>query len=379
MKRTLINIAILSTILGAGMAQAGGWDRSGQDTSIILKEGNLLEVTSISVKPTVTGTFVSNASTGDGVPNYSLMNLGFRTAISEDLSLALIQDTPFGAEVDWTEGTRFASFSGVKAKVESSATTALVGYDLDNITLYGGLKSQSFKASASNPWVGFQDLSGTTIGNGTGYSISSTAADSSVGYVLGGAIEKPEIAMKVSLTYHSKVSHDVSVIEVVGGVASAAKILSAETPESVNLDFQTGIAENTLLFGSIRHVKWTQLRLSPVAYDVYAGSGTQHLKEFTTDTTSYNLGLGRKFSDQWSAAVTYGSDAAIGGDGGPLGPTDGYSKMGLGVTYSGVKANVTLGVQQVNMGDTTAVAPNLSAEMTNNKALVTAIKVAYKF
>ena len=91
------------------------------------------------------------------------------------------------------------------------------------------------------------------------------------------------------------------------------------------------------------------------------------------------MGLGRKFSDQWSAAVTYGSDAAIGGDGGPLGPTDGYSKMGLGVTYSGVQANVTLGVQQVNMGDTTAVAPGVSAEMKNNKALVTAIKVAYKF
>lgn len=62
MKRTLINIAILSTILGTGMAQAGGWDRSGQDTSIILKEGNLLEVTSVSVKPNITGTYNSTAA-----------------------------------------------------------------------------------------------------------------------------------------------------------------------------------------------------------------------------------------------------------------------------------------------------------------------------
>ncbi len=39
------------------MAQAGGWDRSGQDTSIILKDGNLLEITSVSVNPKVTGTY----------------------------------------------------------------------------------------------------------------------------------------------------------------------------------------------------------------------------------------------------------------------------------------------------------------------------------
>ncbi len=42
--------------------------------------------------------------------------------------------------------------------------------------------------------------------------ITSTA-DSSLGYVMGAAIEKPEIAMRVALTYHSKVSHDVTIVE----------------------------------------------------------------------------------------------------------------------------------------------------------------------
>ncbi len=46
--------------------------------------------------------------------------------------------------------------------------------------------------------------------------------------------------------------------------------------------------------------------------------------------------------------------------GGPLGPTDGYSKMGVGVTYSGEQADITLGLQQINNGDTDAAAATMS-------------------
>ena len=373
MKRTLISFAVLGTILGAGMAQAGGWDRSGQDTSIILKEGNLLEVLSVTVKPSVTGTYNSGSGSGtgaiaNGVPSYSMTNLALRTEISDGLSLAIIQDTPFGAEVDWA-GTAGVGFGGIKAKIESSATTLLVGYDIDNVTIYGGLKNQSFSASATNPLV-------------AGYSVTSTT-DTSIGYVVGAAIEKPEIAMRVALTFSSKVGHDVVVTEAAPVISAAARDnpLSADTPESLNLDFQTGIAENTLLFGSIRYVKWTQTDLKPALYAYVTGLGgpEKSLKKFDDNTVSYSLGLGRKFTDQWSGAVTYGTEAKLGGDGSPLGPTDGYSKMGLGITYTGDEATVTLGMQKVNMGDTNAVAASNYASMTGNTSLVTAVKVGYKF
>ena len=365
MKRTLINIAILSTILGTGMAQAGGWDRSGQDTSIILKEGNLLEVTSVSVTPKVTGTYATTpigATTGEVLPNYSFTTMGFRTDISDNMALAIIQDTPFGAEVSWTGG----GYNGVKAKVSSSATTLLMSYDLDNVTVYGGLKNQSFEASA------------TVLPSVMAYSITSTP-DTSLGYVLGAAIENPEIAMRVALTYHSAVKHDVAVVETSPYGANKASTLSAKTPSSFNLDFQTGIAENTLLFGTIRSVNWTQTLLRPTEYAKYAGSPS--LKEFTQDTVSYSLGLGRKFSDHWSGAVTYGTESAEGVAGGPLGPTDGYNKMGLGVTYTGEQATITLGMQKVNLGDTSAEAAGgaIKATMAGNTATVTAVKVGYKF
>jgi len=373
MKRTLISFAVLGTILGAATAQAGGWDRSGQDTSIILKEGNLMEMTSVSVAPKITGNYVGAGATGDGTPNYSFSTVAFRVDVSDDISIAVIQDSPFGASVNWTGG----SFNGIEAKIDSSATTALVSYDLDNVTVYGGVKNQSFNASATNPLVGAYNAAGTALnGDGSGYSISSTK-DSSLGYVVGAAFENPEIALRVALTYHSKVNHDVSIVEKVSGVTSAAVNLSASTPESFNLDFQTGIAENTLLFGTVRRVKWTQTALKPAQYTIY--SGGKALKEFAKDTTSYSLGLGRKFSDQWAGAVTYGTESAEGTAGSPLGPTDGYNKFGLGVTYTGEQVAITLGVQKISMGDTTAVAGPYSATMSGNTATVTAVKIGYKF
>jgi len=394
MKRTLINIAILSTILGTGMAQAGGFDRSGQDTSIILKEGNLLEITSVSVSPKVTGTYSEAQSGGvikDVAPDYNFTNLAFRTEISDDMALAIIQDQPYGAGVNWTDGVthnpaageKAVSYNGVKAEINTSAVTALVSYDMaDDVTLYGGIKNQSISATASNPVVG-------------GYSIS-TNTDSSVGYVLGAAIEKPEIAMRVAFTYHSKVGHDLSIIEKYAVPTPVPSTLSFDSPEAYNLDFQTGIAANTLLFGTIRHVKWKQFSLKPGLYNslttpdgtTVAPNSGKALKEFTNNPTTYSIGLGRKFTDQWSGAVTYGTEAAEGTAGGPLGPTDGFTKMGLGVTYTGDKASVTVGVQKVNLGGTTIPKTYTatdgskyisSVNLSGNTGLVTAVKVAYKF
>ncbi|MBT4238622.1 MAG: hypothetical protein HOD70_04360, partial [Oceanospirillaceae bacterium] len=106
MKRTILNLAILSTMFSAGLVQAGGFDRTGQDTSIMLKEGSMVEITSVSVNPKVTGTYTTGgASTGEVAPNYSFTNLGFRTKVSDNFAIAIIQDSPFGADVSWTAGT----------------------------------------------------------------------------------------------------------------------------------------------------------------------------------------------------------------------------------------------------------------------------------
>jgi len=362
MKRTILNLAILSTMFGAGLVQAGGFDRTGQDTSIMLKEGSMVEITSVSVNPKITGTHGGSATaTGEVAPNYSFTNIGFRTNVSDNFAIGIIQEKPFGANVDYTAGAANITYVGLKAEVDSSSTTLLTSYDMDNVTVYGGLKNQSLKASATNPLV-------------NAYTITSTA-DSSLGYVFGAAIENPETAMRVALTYHSKINHDIAIVENYTGISATASTLKVTTPESFNLDFQTGIAANTLLFGTIRQAKWTQMSLCPAQYKAAVGVC---LKEFKNNVTSYTLGVGRKFSDHWSGAFTYGREASNDDKVSALSPANGYNKMGLGVTYTGEQAVVTLGMQKINNGNV-AKTSAVAFDMSNNTTLVTALKVGFKF
>jgi len=362
MKHTILILAILSTMLGAGLVQAGGFDRTGQDTSIMLKEDSMVEITSVSVNPKITGTHGSSATaTGEVAPNYSFTNVGFRTNVSDNFAIGIIQEKPFGANIHYTAGAASTTYVGLKAEVDSSSTTLLTSFDMDNVTIYGGLKNQSLSASATNPLV-------------AAYTITSTA-DSSLGYVFGAAIENPETAMRLALTYHSKVNHDIAIVENYTGISATSSTLKVTTPESFNLDFQTGIAANTLLFGTIRQAKWTQMSLCPAQYKAAAGVC---LKEFKNNVTSYTLGVGRKFSDHWSGAFTYGREASNDDKVSALTPANGYNKMGLGVTYTGEQAVVTLGMQKINNGNvakTTAVA----FDMSSNTTLVTALKVGFKF
>jgi long-chain fatty acid transport protein len=374
MKRTLISFAVLGTILGSSLAQAGGYDRSGQDTSIIFAEGNAVEISHVSVKPSITGTYDAKAqtvapmkgfspaaATGNAAPSYNMTNIAFKMDIDDELSLAVINDSPFGADVAWTSGM----FTGTTGKIKSNATTALLSYAMDNnVTVYGGLKSQSISADTAVPLKTYE---------------FAAAEDTSLGYVIGAAIAKPEIGMRVALTFHPKIKHTLSVVETVAGTVLPAADLEVTLPDALNLDFQTGIAANTLLFGSLRYVKWNQTEVAPARYKALHGVA---LLVKGTDVVNFNLGVGRKFNDLWSGAVTYGSERKTGDAGSAFTFKDGYKKIGLGVTYTAEQAKITIGVQKVTVGDQDiAIAKGVAgnAAMASNDALVTAVKIAYKF
>jgi len=359
--RALISTSALAALLASGAIQAGGLDRSGQDTSIILKEGGLFEVTSVSVKPTVSGTYnagLGGTDTGDVAPDYDMTTVAMRADINDTMAVAFIKDNPYGADVDWTSGP----LTGTKGQVKSDATTALVSYGLgDAVSLYGGIKSQSLEVSAAIP------LSSYTL---------TSSPSSATGYVMGAAFEKPEIALRVALTYHTKIKHSMAIQE----NGSIDTTMDFYTPSAYNLDFQTGIAANTLLFGSIRRANWTETSIEPTAY---MGAGVGPLLSYDNNSTAYSIGLGRKLNDQWSIAATYGWEKASGEDGSPFAPSDGNSAYGLGVTYMADQPSVTVGARQVDIGDANVPIPYAGTTydnaMADNSGLVTAVKVAYSF
>lgn len=369
MGRILVSASIIA--MTAGTAFAGGIDRSGQGIGVLFEKGNYVELSYGSVSPSVSGTAVAipapglnGAQSGDMAASYNNISAAIKYQFSDTLSGALIFDQPYGADVDYPAGTAYYA-TGSTATLESSAITAVLKYTMpSNVSLYGGLRYETMSAEASIPFIGGYRANG--------------ARDGSLGYLAGVAYEKPEIALRVSLTYNSKITHEISTAET-SLLGTLNSITEVNSPESVNLDFQTGIAKDTLVFGSIRWVDWSNFAISPQMYGALTGGGS--LVSYDSDTISYSIGVGRKFNENWSAALSLGYEKQDGGIASNLGPTDGYKSIGLGATYTRDNMKITAGVRYVDIGDAQVqlgpVSP--SANFRDNDALGFGLRVGFSF
>ena len=328
------------------MVSAGGIDRSGQPITAIFEDGNYVELSFGSISPSVTG--VLGVGSGNMAPTYSTFGMALKTDINDQASVAIILDQPFGANVDYDSPGYI--LDGTTAEVNSTAITVVGRYKInDSFSVHGGIRHLTAEGSV-NLVLPAPYASDYSPGNG-------------MGYVIGAAYERPDIAMRIALTYSSAID-----IELEG----TAGDLVTTMPQSVNLDFQTGIAADTLLFGSIRWADWTET----VLLDTAAGA----LATYDEDVYTYSIGVGRRFSDALSGAVTVGYEAAQGGESSNLSPSDGNVSLSLGGTYTMSNGlELSGGVRYVWLGDAeTAVGP-FTGEFTDNTATAVGLKIAYNF
>lgn len=89
---------------------------------------------------------------------------------------------------------------GTKAQVSSNAVKAIARYKFDGgFSVHGGLRAQTIGGNLA--------LSGAAFaGSFRSYSLD-LANDTSYGYAAVVAYERPDIALRVSLTYNSKIDH----------------------------------------------------------------------------------------------------------------------------------------------------------------------------
>ena len=357
-------VSAAALVVCASGALAGGIDRSGQGLGVIFEDGTYAEFSFGMVSPNVSGTAVpalGGFDSGDMAATYFQLGAALKHSYSNGLDVALIFDQPFGANVDYPTGTGYYA-GGATATLKTSAITGVLKYTTpQNFSIYGGVRYQTLSAEASIPFVG-------------GYT-AEAEIDGRVGYLVGVAYERPDIALRVALTYNSAIDHTLTTTEF-GGPSLDTEI---STPQSVNLDFQTGIAADTLLFGSVRWVEWSAFNITPIAY--FTATGGASLVSFDNDTISYTLGVGRRFNASLSGALTLGYEDQSGGISSNLGPTDGNFSVGLGGTYTQGQMKVTGGVRYVWIGDaqTELGATSPSANFTDNSALGVGIKVGYSF
>ena len=351
MKFTMTKLAALAmtTALASTSAFAGGLDRSGQSISALFETGSYAELSYGMVTPSIEGVYAGAVPSGSVAESYGSAGLAFKMDLNDKLSAAVIMDQPFGAAVDYV--TPPYPLNGSSAHVDTVGLTALGRYKFnENMSVYGGVRY----ITASGDYT-----VNAALAPPAGYS-STYSAGSDIGYVVGAAYEKPEIALRVTLTYSSATTFALD-----GTVGD----LNAEMPQSVNLDFQSGVAANTLVFGSIRWADWTEASI----VDTLAGA----LIEYDQDVMSYALGVGRKFSDSFSGSVSLGYEAAQGGEASNLSPTDGNTSIGIGGKYTSGNMEISGGVRYVMLGDATTEI--IGADFSGNSAFGAGLKIAFRF
>ncbi|ETX28288.1 OmpP1/FadL family transporter [Roseivivax isoporae] len=378
--------------LSATAALAGGVDRSGQPIGVLFEQGTYAELSFGSLRPDVSGSEVFPLplpgvggfdDSGDMAPDFVTFSAAFKHDVNDRLSFALILDKPYGAEVDYDDGTGYFAADST-ATLHSFAATAIGRYKFtERISVHAGLRYQELSAKAVVPFVNGVDPS--TGGGLPGVPSPGTPyeaygkQDGGWGYVLGGAYEIPDIALRVALTYNSRIDHELDTTETSALGPDFETKTDITTPQSVNLDFQTGIAPDTLLFGGVRWVEWSEFDITPQAYETLTGGAS--LVSYEDDTYTYTLGVGRRFTEQWAGQVSVGYEKQNGGFASNLGPTDGQWSLGLGGSYTMDKIEISAGVRYVWIGDAETQAGPAApvAEFEDNSAVGVGFKIGYTF
>ena len=380
MTKTLIGAAAL--LLTTTPIYAAGIERSTQSINILFEEGNYAETGLQITNPDVSGTDRFSApgtplrKTGNIADDFNVLTFGYKHQFSDQFSAALIIEHPYGSDiiypdVDPTSATKgSAMLGGTKANVESAMISVIGRYKFnDTWGVHAGLRAS--KAS------GDIRLQGGAYLEATGYR-AKMSDDTSLGWLAGVSWERPDIAARVALTYYSDIDHDFDTKEFMGAVQVAQGSTDVTTPSMLALDFQTGVANNTLVFGQIRRTYWSDFKVTPDWFGQYVPDGLVSLD----DTNTFTLGVGYKFTEQWSGTVAFtyeptGDDLVS-----PLAPTNGRKGITVAGIYTMDKWKFTGGINYTKLGDAkaeTGTPDAARAEMEDNDAVSLGLRVGYRF
>ena len=356
MKSTIkIATAISAVIASSTALGVTGIDRLVFSPSFMFENGNYVELTMARAEPSVSTTFATKANVAEDVDT---LQFAYKHQISDKFGLGMIvNNQPTGVDVNYQP-----IGSTLRGSISAKSYIALGHYKAtDNISAFGGLKYQTQSGNAD-----LRALNPTVPGATT------FKQDNDTGFVVGAAYSIPKIALRASLTYESELEfgHDTTFNHPLAGETRIGNTISA-TPKTLTLDLQSGIAEGTLLFGSVRYAKWSDAQ-------VFFLDNTQ-LSSFD-NTTAFKLGIGRKFTDQISGSVTLNYERATGKPSSPFSPQDGEKGIALGVKFTAKDGlNTSLGIQYRKLGDTVTTATSGSLPFKDNDVVTVGIKFSKSF
>lgn len=261
--------------------------------------------------------------------------------------------------------------NGTSVSLQSYGLTALARYKFnDNVSVHGGVRRNTLselniRLAAVPAGVSPTIPLGAAAYTATGQQSSAT------GFVIGAAYEIPDIALRIALTYSSETNHDIVVTE--SGIGGGVATTTVTMPKSINLDFQTGIAADTLLTAGMRYANWSATVIDPPAH---RAQRLGPLQTYSEDSYSFSLGLGRRFTDSFAGSATVGWERPQGGFSGDLSPTDGNVSLSLGASYTIDNVEISGGVRYVRVGDATT---RTTGSFENNSVVALGMSVGFSF
>ncbi len=377
MKKIKTSLCLLA--LSVSTANAGGFENARLDTSFMYDEGNLVSFGSVRKDFSVNGSAFGTTKSLIGDRNAS--NLSAKYQVNDKLSLGLTAYDSGAIHINYQNAGGATSTFGPKVDLVSDSIALLSRYSVnDSFSATVGLRYDEFKVS--NADIFGLTIAGVSSANAaTNRVLPSVSSDSDLVPIASFAFEKPDIALRAELIYQGKSSVSMQSTCGMTGIASCSTDQSTGgLAEYLTFNFQTGIAENTLLFGSIHKGKWSASQLS-VADTESALLGQSGPTSAFEDSTEYSLGLGRKFTDNISGSISYNWE--------PEGSStttslftvnNGYKGVSLGVKYAVENFEFAAGYNYTKLGDITYTSSALGTNtLSDNTVSAFGAKVTIRF
>ena len=328
---------------------AGGLEVSRQNNMILFSEGKTVNFSTRQTSSTVTDNLYTSLDSQSIIKKLNLMSAAFKSDYNENISYAFEMYEPMASTLQYP-----ATIGGVpadqKAFLRTQALSFTSKYNLSNSGF--GLVAEERQLTIKRSTLNINPAQGDLV----------TTPDSGIGYVAGVSYEMPEIALKVLLTQAPGI--DIVVPTTVVGSGTVSQ------PSFTTLEFETGIANNTLMFGSIHQGEHASAQVKL--------NGIGAISSFT-DGEKYNIGVGRKFSEKLSGSFSYTTEEGSSATGTSLlSPTNGTDTYSIGVNYVTESVDVAFGYAMSSFGDKAVTTAYGTGNFTNNDATTTGLRVKFK-
>jgi len=345
----IVGGALLLTSV-ASAAQAGGLERGGYNWDLLFDPSPVAtELGTIYVMPDrkIKNARDTNPLDGRGgsktsvdeTPDYSVWRYGLKVGVTPDLDCLGSYSQPWGVHTDpgfdWQGNNQ-----NIETKINSNDWGLTCSYrfqvsEKSFIKAIGGVSYQEVWGFKRRMVLAPNAINAAFAQRGIPFNAQALGFDGSGlldlegdgwGWRAGVAYEIPEYYFRTSLIYNAEIDLGqingfVDLTEIPGALAPATGrpfgtvtdvYGTATMPQSVQFNWQTGIAPNWLAYGTVKWVDWSVLDVvafCPTSTKSLGACGPSSPFRLTSldlmfrDGWYFSAGLGHKFNEQWSATA----------------------------------------------------------------------------